>query len=106
MAAAQRWPQRSSHRSRAGRICGLQRSKCDSDGEWRLSAQLTDPSGLPADPYEAEFIVDATKPSLTLTLDNNRSKNGNYYNANRTATVTVSDRNLDMGSTHIAVTAK
>ena len=80
--------------------------KCDSDGEWRLSAQLTDPSGLSADPYETEFIVDATKPSLTLTFDNNRSKNGNYYNANRTATVTVSDRNLDMGSTHIAVTAK
>lgn len=46
--------------------------------------------------YESgDFTVDRTAPVVEVSWDNNDAKNGNYYKASRTATVTVRERNFD-----------
>lgn len=41
------------------------------------------------------FVVDKTAPVLSVVYDNNSARNGNYYRANRTATVTIDEHNFD-----------
>lgn len=79
---------------------------CDADGDWILLAHMTDPVGQTSDLVRSSFTIDMTKPVINLTFDNNDSANGNYYKANRTATITVFDRNADLSATQIMVTAK
>lgn len=79
---------------------------CDADGDWILLAHMTDPVGQTSDLVRSSFTIDMTKPVINLTFDNNDSANGNYYKANRTATITVFDRNADLSATQIVVTAK
>ena len=35
------------------------------------------------------------RPTISVSYDNNNARNGNYYNAARTATITVVERNFD-----------
>lgn len=53
-----------------------------------------------------DFGIDTTAPSVTFTYDNNDVRNEKYFNAPRTATVTVMERNFDPESLAIAVSAK
>jgi len=48
------------------------------------------------------FVLDKTAPLPTLSFDNNDVRNGKYYNASRTATVSVVDVNFG-GMNNIAV---
>lgn len=41
-----------------------------------------------------KFTVDKTIPTVTVVYNNNSSANGNYYNADRTATITVTEHNF------------
>ena len=41
-----------------------------------------------------EFVIDRTKPVISVGFDNNNGK-GKYYNASRTATITVKEHNFD-----------
>lgn len=41
-----------------------------------------------------EFTIDKTVPTIEVTYDNNSSKNDNYYNADRTATISVNEHNF------------
>lgn len=47
--------------------------------------------------------IDKTAPSINITYDNNTNIN-NYYNADRTATVTVSERNFDPAKAVFTIT--
>ena len=38
------------------------------------------------------FDIDVTKPEISVSYDNNLSRNGNYFNSPRTATVTIKER--------------
>lgn len=43
------------------------------------------------------FTIDKTAPTVTVSYDNNASMNGNYFKADRIATVTVTEHNFDAG---------
>jgi len=52
-----------------------------------------------------EFTIDQTPPSIRVAYDNNAAANGKYFNANRTATVTVTEHNFDVNRVKINSTA-
>lgn len=79
---------------------------CRSDGQWEISASLVHPTGLSASAQSPLFIIDTVKPLASLTFNNNDSRSGNYYKANRIALIRISDRNINLAATHIVVTAK
>lgn len=43
------------------------------------------------------FTIDKTAPTVTVSYDNNASMNGNYFKADRIATITVTEHNFDAG---------
>ena len=43
---------------------------------------------------EAEFVIDKTAPEIKLEFDNNSAKSGKYYNASRTASITILEKNF------------
>jgi hypothetical protein len=61
----------------------------------QLVVESADLAGNKAAEYKSEtFIIDMTKPTLTVT-GNGTAKNGKYYNINRVFSVTVVDKNFD-----------
>ena len=60
--------------------------------DWE-SKEYTDKTGTVK--YQSNVLtVDTTKPVLNVTYDNNTFVNGKFYAADRTATITVTDRNF------------
>lgn len=51
-----------------------------------------------------EFTIDKTNPVVKVTYDNNKALNKNYYDAERTATITVTEHNFD--ASRIVVTGE
>lgn len=49
------------------------------------------------------FSVDTSSPYITVTFDNNDTKNGNYYDANRKAIITVTDRYFNPNTTSVQI---
>ena len=49
------------------------------------------------------FGIDSVGPEITVSYDNNDVENGKYFDANRTATVTVKERNLGTNSDKISI---
>lgn len=67
-----------------------------SDGHYTLRSQFRDYATNLSNLAEiGEFTIDMTAPVITVTFDNNDAHNGNYYNAGRTATITVEEHNFD-----------
>lgn len=72
----------------------------DEDGEYSLTATSTDLAGnknLPVTyvgTYTDQFVIDKTKPVAKISFDNHSVKNGKYYKADRTATITVTEKNF------------
>ncbi len=48
-----------------------------------------------------KFTVDKTLPVVTVTFNNNSAQNGNYYKADRTATITIVEHNFDSSRVQI-----
>lgn len=67
------------------------------DGHYSLSAQVIDPALHSGTAHQAEFTIDKTAPTISVEFDNNDVRNGKYYNAARTATITVVEHNFDAG---------
>lgn len=67
----------------------------ESDGHYSLSAQVVDPALHVGTASQAEFTIDKTAPTVEVSFDNNDVRNGKYYNAARTATITVTEHNFD-----------
>lgn len=53
---------------------------------------------------EEHLSIDITKPRVTLTFDNNRVENEFYFKENRTALITVEERNFSQDSFKILIT--
>ena len=49
--------------------------------------------------------IDTTKPRITVSYDNNKAANTNYYKNTRTATVTIVDRNFSADRVNISIKA-
>ena len=73
------------------------------EGDYTFDIDVTDKAGNPNEPVHyadgtvapTAFTIDKTRPTISVTYDNNSALNGNYYNANRTATVVVTEHNFD-----------
>lgn len=52
-----------------------------------------------------KFVVDKTMPVISVLYDNNDARNEKYFNAYRTATVTVTEHNFDVSRVTITGTA-
>lgn len=64
---------------------------------WNLS--ITDRAGNTSDRYSSEtFTIDKTTPVVDVTFNDNNPQNGNYYNTDRTATVSVVDATFDQNA--------
>lgn len=73
-----------------------------SDGDYTFDIEFTDNaenSNKDVDYGESiapiKFTVDKTLPTVAVEYDNNSAKNGNYYKADRTATITITEHNFD-----------
>ncbi|WP_165052647.1 MULTISPECIES: Ig-like domain-containing protein [unclassified Adlercreutzia] len=67
-----------------------------SDGHYTLAAKLVDPATNTTTLDFEEFTIDKTAPVInSITWDNNDVRNGKYYKAARTATITVTEHNWD-----------
>lgn len=51
------------------------------------------------------FTVDKVSPQVTVSYDNNSVENNNYYNQDRTATITVNEHNFNAGDVVCNVTS-
>ncbi len=52
-----------------------------------------------------QFTIDKTLPLINVTYDNNSVQNDNYYNAVRTATISITEHNFDAGRYTITLAA-
>lgn len=78
-----------------------------SDGDWVIDAGFADVVPTHARvSFHDEFTVDTVAPVLEMTFDNNNVANGMYYNAPRTATVTLTERNMSESESVVTTTAR
>lgn len=83
------------------------------EGDYTFAIACTDQAGNPNEPVHyadgtvapTAFTIDKTRPTISVTYDNNSALNGNYYNANRTATVVVTEHNFDASRVNITLRA-
>lgn len=83
------------------------------EGDYTFAIACTDQAGNPNEPVHyadgtvapTAFTIDKTRPTISVTYDNNSALNGNYYNANRTATVVVTEHNFDASRVNITLWA-
>lgn len=65
------------------------------DADWDVTTPtIYDIVGRSASVEGDTFTVDKTTPTMDVSFDNNNAANGNYYNAARTATLTVTEHNF------------
>ncbi len=75
------------------------------DGDYTFTVAFQDMAGNRADYSRVdEFTVDKTIPTYTVTYDNNNAKNGNYYDADRAATIDILEHNFDASAVTVSVT--
>ena len=67
--------------------------KFNSDGEYLLQIECTDLAGNKSSQTSKSFVVDKTKPKIKIDFDKQKDKP--YYAKNRTATITIIEKNLD-----------
>ncbi len=70
----------------------------------KVQAHALDFSGNQYDSEVVELKIDTTAPVATITFDNNNPLNGKYYNATRTATITVKERNFNPDEVSLNIT--
>ena len=83
------------------------------DGDYHFSIAYTDLAGnkCSGENYATgtvaakSFTIDKTAPTITVSYDNNSARNGNYYKADRTATVTIIEHNFDVNRVNASFSA-
>lgn len=85
----------------------------EADGDYTFGISGKDMAGNPFRTVEyedgtmnpTEFTIDTTAPEIGVSYDNNNAANGSYFNAGRTATVTITEHNFDSGRVTFTQTA-
>ena len=77
----------------------------DEDTIYTIKVECTDFSGNKAETAEKTFIVDKTDPCINVDFSNNDVRNGKYFNADRTAKITIKERNFNAADVELNVTA-
>ncbi|MCR4615400.1 MAG: hypothetical protein K5756_04550 [Clostridiales bacterium] len=83
------------------------------DGDYTFDVSCTDLAGNINDGVNygesvaaQEFTIDNYDPIIEVEYDNEDSANGNYYNKERTATITIEEHNFDETKSIVTVNAK
>lgn len=78
----------------------------ESDGDYNMNVSCTDKAEWASNTQTVEeFAIDKTVPVINVTFDNKNPKNGKYYNASRTATITVNEHNFNGSEVQTAITS-
>ena len=76
------------------------------DGDYTLEVSGRDMADHPAETVKADdFTIDKTEPVITVSYDNDNALNGNYYAAERTATIQIEEHNFSAERVKITGTA-
>lgn len=82
------------------------------DGVYSFDMKYTDRAGNKNQTIDygnsvapTKFVIDKTLPVINVSYDNNDARNEKYFNAYRTATVTVTEHNFDVNRVTITGTA-
>lgn len=76
------------------------------DGDYTLNFSCVDLPGNQSNTITVdEFTIDKTVPTISVAFDNNNASNGKYYNAPRTATITVVEHNFNGSDVQTAINA-
>lgn len=83
------------------------------DGDYTFAISVTDAAGRQNDASRifytgtnpTDFTIDKTAPVIKVAYDNVSARNGNYYKAPRTATITVTEHNFSAQDTIVSVKA-
>lgn len=76
------------------------------DGDYTFTVAFEDMAGNRAEYDRMDaFTIDRTKPEMTVTYDNNQSRNEYYYAQSRTATIDILEHNFDPSLIDVVTTA-
>ena len=82
------------------------------DGDYTFDVSTIDLVGHQAEPADygdsvapREFTIDKTRPIISIHFDNDDVRNGKYYNATRTATVSIEEHNFSTDGVVLTTTA-
>ena len=76
----------------------------NTDGDFAFDIAVKDKAMNSADKFtQQKFTVDKTAPVIDVSFDNNSAKNGNYYKADRTATIKITEHNFNSGSQYVNI---
>ena len=76
------------------------------DGDYTLDVSCSDLAKNAAEPFaQHQFTIDKTNPTVAVSYDNMSAMNGNYFKAERTATITIVEHNFDASRVSIIGTA-
>ncbi len=78
----------------------------NADAEYKFSLNVRDLTGKTADkPVKADFTIDKTAPVIEVSYDNNNAVNKVYYNADRKATIKITEHNFRSDDVKYTLTA-
>lgn len=76
------------------------------DGDYTFDISYADLAKNKAEKFaQHKFTIDQTLPTVSVAYDNMSSLNGNYYKADRIATITIVEHNFDAARVNIIGTA-
>ncbi len=76
------------------------------DGDYTFTLNTTDLAGNASNYTRVDdFTIDQTDPTIQVSYDNNNDAEPGYFNANRTATITVTEHNFNAAEVNTAITA-
>lgn len=76
------------------------------DAEYAVEAQAIDLAGKSSERFSSTFVIDKTAPSLSIAFDGEEARNGSYFNAARTAMITVAEADFSPDLIHVSVDAR
>lgn len=78
----------------------------EADGDYTFDIAYKDNAENPANSVEQQnFTIDKTMPVVNVVYSNMAALNGNYYNADRIATITIEEHNFDSSRVNVIGTA-
>ncbi|MFQ9114483.1 hypothetical protein [Eubacterium sp.] len=89
----------------------ISKIKYTHDGDYTFNASYKDLAGNKCRKVNykgiatGKFTIDKTRPSISVSYDNNSAQNGKYFKEYRTATVVVTEHNFDASSVKFKQTA-
>mgnify|MGYP004454567083 CR=1 FL=1 len=82
------------------------RVEFSADGDYNMTMKCKDQAGNESNTVKVdEFTIDKTIPVISVSYDNNSAATPGYYNANRTATITIKEHNFNAAEVNSQITA-